>query len=418
MSAVKEVTRMRKAVEERGYVVVPGRGHWRILHPDTGKVIDTLASTPSDSRWWKNAVTRLKSKGILDVDPKKEGQMAATTERTADPRTAKVIARTQKTLTDLGYPDTRGVVPEFARHVMSTRIPAGHRTFKNLASAEECIRRIMKGETWSLSSWTATVLEYALDDLENVTSGKSDHTWMAPTPTTTTATGTTTITSSATTVKRSAGDPNGGATSADGRFRGLDPQRMKLLKQMYDEFVVGLEERKGKAPYGIWPKMADYIIAYNEAKRHPSPVGSEHPSKPMRNLLGARIADAYQGKPLRRVVREYIERGLDAYEDGWKPTTKTEPTPVMEKPTTTTTEPEWPQADERAPVDDWVQLSPMGGIDVITRSDAETPEPQNGVTVVTEAAMLMARGYNPDTDPHGVIWQQMMKTVGKLERMK
>lgn len=57
----KELSKMTKAAEELGYVLVrkTSKNHYLYKHVETGKTV-TIAGTPSDARSFKNALARLR----------------------------------------------------------------------------------------------------------------------------------------------------------------------------------------------------------------------------------------------------------------------------------------------------------------------------------------------------------------------
>jgi hypothetical protein len=65
----KEVGVLIGHLRELGYAVDAGRSHVA-----GGKKIYSLPKTPSDRRWYQNAITDLKKMGVLSIDPKKAGQ--------------------------------------------------------------------------------------------------------------------------------------------------------------------------------------------------------------------------------------------------------------------------------------------------------------------------------------------------------
>ena len=68
----KEVSVLIDHLRGLGYAVDAGRSHVGILKG--GKKIYSLPKTPSDRRWYQNAITDLKKMGVLSIDPKKAGQ--------------------------------------------------------------------------------------------------------------------------------------------------------------------------------------------------------------------------------------------------------------------------------------------------------------------------------------------------------
>jgi hypothetical protein len=61
----KEIRRLIRALEDQGFTVQPTRkNHWLVRDLE-GKVIATLASTPSEHRGLANAIARLRRSGFI-----------------------------------------------------------------------------------------------------------------------------------------------------------------------------------------------------------------------------------------------------------------------------------------------------------------------------------------------------------------
>ncbi len=69
----KDVQQLARHIRQRGYRLKHGGSHLNILSAE-GNVLFAIPKTPSDHRWYRNAVTDLVRLGVLDGDPKKEGQ--------------------------------------------------------------------------------------------------------------------------------------------------------------------------------------------------------------------------------------------------------------------------------------------------------------------------------------------------------
>jgi hypothetical protein len=426
LAATKDVKELREAVRQAGYRTVYQGGHWHVKN-DAGKTLDTIPSTPSDRRWWENTVSRLRRKGILAVDPKKEGQMASvTTARPLTDRQARVIARLNETMRELGYPNERGVIPEFARHVMGIRIPRGARTFANQSSAEECVRRNLKGDGPPPGAWAMDVLEWALDDLDPETWRK---TWEARTRTTsrngtetasetTSETTETEYTTSAAETTPTTTVAKTTPTSPTGRYKGLSPLDLQRLQDMHDEMAKGLVRHDANRdhPYGIWTTMAQYIIDYNTSIGKPVPTKQGHDDVDTRRIFAARVMDAYNGKTLRSGVKQYIERATSAWASGWTPPKKTEtptPTAVMEPPTwrTEAQDETWPTAAEF----EEMYRDRQGYVDADTTKAPTTMPVSTTETPVSLRAMYwMSRGSTDSQDVSTIV--QIAAEIYRMEQ--
>lgn len=61
----KEVKQLLRALEREGAVIsLANCGHWKITNPVNGRSIQ-IAATPGDTRWIKNASTRLRRIGLV-----------------------------------------------------------------------------------------------------------------------------------------------------------------------------------------------------------------------------------------------------------------------------------------------------------------------------------------------------------------
>lgn len=54
-----------RAAEEQQWTVKETKSGWQLIPPDQTKPIVTLHRTPSDHRWYRNAVSRLKKSGLI-----------------------------------------------------------------------------------------------------------------------------------------------------------------------------------------------------------------------------------------------------------------------------------------------------------------------------------------------------------------
>jgi hypothetical protein len=61
----KELKKIIRRVEQRGYTVVPAGKHLKIKNAD-GNTVYTLPSTPSGSLWRVRLATDLKKRGLID----------------------------------------------------------------------------------------------------------------------------------------------------------------------------------------------------------------------------------------------------------------------------------------------------------------------------------------------------------------
>lgn len=78
-SLKKDVMLLVRACRAAGYEVVVGGGnHWKVLDPKTGSSVASLAVSPSDTRFYRQAVSDLIRVGVLKEDPKKAGYTSKT----------------------------------------------------------------------------------------------------------------------------------------------------------------------------------------------------------------------------------------------------------------------------------------------------------------------------------------------------
>lgn len=57
-------TSLVRAAEEQGWTVKATKSGWMLFPPDKSKPGVLIHKTPSDHRWYRNAVTRLRRSGL------------------------------------------------------------------------------------------------------------------------------------------------------------------------------------------------------------------------------------------------------------------------------------------------------------------------------------------------------------------
>lgn len=162
----KDMNQLVAAVKARGYPVVHGTKHRKVLDPKTGAVLATLTNTPRGRRSIDHAVSDLKRVGVLTHDPRKEGQMP-TTKLAYEPtvRQQKLLNRIETVLEEGGL--TRR---ELAKHVYEVAKERAHtqgtRAFKTWEAAQWQIYALDKSD---VAGWSLDNIEAAVDGLMNTT---------------------------------------------------------------------------------------------------------------------------------------------------------------------------------------------------------------------------------------------------------
>jgi hypothetical protein len=61
----KDLRKIVKQIERRGYSVVPGGKHQKVKNAD-GKTVYTLPTTPTGALWKVRLLTELRKRGLID----------------------------------------------------------------------------------------------------------------------------------------------------------------------------------------------------------------------------------------------------------------------------------------------------------------------------------------------------------------
>lgn len=145
-----------------------GSKHFRIVNRDGNGVLASVSTTPSDHRTLDNLVSQLRKVGVLDIDPRKEGQVATPRDETLSPEQAALRERLLKVLQIIPPGDFSLHATELAAK-RAAEDPAGVRAFKTSGD------RPQKAAQWHLTQlvkhgqpivgWAAANFEAALDDV-------------------------------------------------------------------------------------------------------------------------------------------------------------------------------------------------------------------------------------------------------------
>lgn len=132
-----------KAVKRRGYDVAPLKNGHIGVKDKTGHTVYGLPLTPGDHRWYRNAVADMIQRGILEMDPKKEGQMARHSPDVLSQRQKEIGLDVISKLRKHGWPDQRGPLSKAARWIYHIDGELNMPTlFKSADSVKQAIWRL------------------------------------------------------------------------------------------------------------------------------------------------------------------------------------------------------------------------------------------------------------------------------------